>query len=399
MIELDAQNQMVSKSMNLEKYSKLKGQTFIFRIGSYNNLGGAETKAITLAEILKNDIGANVLFLANGGNGVVKQVLDDKGFKTLVFKYDLKAKPFKKAINIFRQIQFLKKYKPDFILPWSSDNCKSILPFWKLTGAKYAWWNMQDEGRGLYKTANEKKLLLSASEIVSNSLAGQMFINETYNIPKNQIKLYNNPTELPEISKIKPVWKQRLGLSKDTLIVSMMANITRWKDHETLFKAWKLVVNHFEQKHIKIKLLLAGDCREITKELKVLGFDLNISDSVIFLGSILEVNALILESDLIVHSSNHEGCPNAVCEAMALKKPVVGTDIPGVREALSNKYEQYTLTSPNDGKDLAEKIIYLIQNPELSDSIAAFNRNRIAENYTLHGMVDTLFEGFVNHLD
>ena len=33
--------------MSLESHKvKLKGKTFIFRIGSYNNLGGAETKAI-----------------------------------------------------------------------------------------------------------------------------------------------------------------------------------------------------------------------------------------------------------------------------------------------------------------------------------------------------------------
>jgi glycosyltransferase involved in cell wall biosynthesis len=382
--------------MNIKPYkAKLEGKTFIFRIGSYNNLGGAETKAITMAEILKDKIGAKVLFLANGGDGILKQVLTDKGFETLVFKYDLKAKPFKKVLNIVRQILFLRKLKPDFILPWSSDNCKSILPFWKYTGAKYAWWNMQDEGRGLYKTPNEKKLLVEASEIISNSLAGQIFITETYGIPKAQIKLYNNPTELPDMSTVKPMWRKRLGIAKDTLVVSMMANITRYKDHNTLFRAWKLVVDHFKNKDIKVKLLLAGDCRETTQELKVIGFDLNISDSVVFLGSILEVNALILESDLVVHSSNHEGCPNAICEAMALEKPAVGTDIPGVREALSDKFENYTLSKPNNEKDLADKLIYMLEHPKLASEIAKFNKRRIETEYTLQGMVDTLLPPFV----
>jgi glycosyltransferase involved in cell wall biosynthesis len=382
--------------MDINNYKeKLGNKIFIFKIGSYNNLGGAETKAITMAEILKNEIGAKVLFLANGGDGILKQVLKDKGYETLVFSYNLKAKPFKKAMNIVKQILFLRKFKPDFILPWSSDNCKSILPFWKYTGAKYAWWNMQDEGRGLYKTANEKKLLLEASEIISNSLAGQIFITETYGITKDQIKLYNNPTEIPDVSKLKPFWRQRLDIAQDTLVVSMMANITKWKDHKTLFKAWKIVADHFNNKGVKIKLLLAGDCRETTQELKVLGFDLNISDSVVFLGSILEVNELIIESDLIVHSSNHEGCPNAVCEAMALEKPVVGTDIPGVREALSDKFENYTLSIPNNDNDLAEKLIYMIEHPELANEIAQFNKKRIETDYTLQGMIDTLLPAFV----
>lgn len=382
--------------MNLEPYKeKLKGKTFIFKIGTYNNLGGAETKAITLAEILKDDIGAKVIFLANGGDGIVKQLLNEKGFETLVFKYNLKAKPLKKAISIFNQILFLRKLKPDFILPWSSDNCKSILPFWKYTGAKYAWWNMQDEGRGLYKTPNEKKLLLEATEIISNSIAGQIFIHDTYGIPNEQIKLYNNPTEIPDSSAIKPVWRSRLRISEDTLLVSMIANITQYKDHHTLFKAWAIVQEHFNKKGIAVKLLLAGDCRETATSLKVLGFDLNISGSIIFLGSILEINALVLESDLVVHSSNHEGCPNAVCEAMALEKPVVGTDIPGVREALSDKYENYTLTKPNDETDLAIKLIFMLENPKLAEEIAVFNKHRITTEYSLDNMIDTLFPIFL----
>ena len=386
--------------MNIEKYKeKLEGKTFIFKVGSYNNLGGAETKAITMAEILKDEIGAKVLFLANGGDGLLKQVLKEKGFETLVFKYNLKAKPFKKALNILKQILFLRKLKPDFILPWSSDNCKSILPFWKWTGAKYAWWNMQDEGRGLYKTPNEKKLLLEASEIISNSLAGQIFINETYDIPKKQIKLYNNPTEIPDISKVKPFWRQQLNLDNDVLIVSMMANITRYKDHKTLFKAWQIVEKHFEKQEKKVMLLLAGDCRDTTKDLKVLGFDLGISNSIKFLGSILEVNELILDSELVVHSSNHEGCPNAVCEAMALEKAVVGTDIPGVREALSGTYEEYTLTIRNDERDLGNKLIFMLEHPDLAKEIGIFNKNRTKTEYTLQGMVDTLLPAFIKHLD
>lgn len=383
--------------MNLEPYKeKLGGKTFIFKIGTYNNLGGAEAKAIAIAEILKNIIGAKVYFLANGGDGVIKEILNKNRIETLVFNYDLNAKPFRKGMNIIKQILFLRQFKPDFILPWSSDNCKSILPFWRLTGAKYVWWNMQDEGRGLYKTPNEKKLLLEASEIISNSIAGQIFIHETYGIPKEQIKLYNNPTEIPDSSIIKPVWRTRLKIPKDTLVVSMIANITYYKDHYTLLKAWADVQEHFNNKGIVVKLLLAGDCRETTASLKVLGFDLNISGSVFFLGSILDVNALIFESDLVVHSSNHEGCPNAVCEAMALQKPVVGTDIPGVREALSDKYENYTLTKPNDKTDLAQKLIFMLENPKLGNEIAVFNNQRIASEYTLDNMINTLFPTFVN---
>jgi glycosyltransferase involved in cell wall biosynthesis len=258
---------------------------------------------------------------------------------------------------------------------------------------------MQDEGRGLYKTKNEEKLLNEATDIISNSIAGKEFIEENYNINGKNIILYNNPTPIPDKTSLKLEWRQKLNIDTKTILVSMFANITRFKDHFTLFKAWKLVLNHFEPKGQKLKLILAGACRETTNELKILGFDLNIAHSVIFAGSVLEVNELMHESDLVVHSSNTEGCPNAVCEAMALEKPVVGTDIPGCREALTDKYENSTLTVPNDPEDLAQKIIGMLEDKQKAKEIAFFNKQHIATEYTLENMIEKLFPLFVRALD
>ncbi len=386
--------------MNLEllKYkTALQNKVFIFKVGSYNNVGGAETKAITLAEILKNEIGAKVYFLANGGDGDLKSRLLDGGFECLVFPFQVHKQPHKKALIHLRQIMFLRKYKPDYILPWSSDNNKAILPFWRWTGAKYAWWNMQDEGRGLYKNKNEEKLMKEASNIISNSIAGLEFITNNYNIRKEDIVLYNNPTEPTNINELKPIWRKKLSIDNETLVVSMFANLIPFKDHLTLVKSWKKVVNHFSLQNTKIQLLLAGRGRQpTTNQIKILAFDLGIADSITLLGSISEVKELMLESDLVVHSSNTEGCPNAVCEAMSVGKAVVATDIPGDREALSEKFEQYTLSIPNNPDDLAKKMIKVLEDKQLANDIGAFNKQRIETEYTLEGMVNTLFPLFLN---
>ncbi len=377
---------------------KLKGKNFIFKVGSYNNVGGAETKAITVAEILK-DMGANVSFVAKDGNGDLKTRLDQLGIPTLIFPYYFKINKFRKVIQIIRQILFLRKLKPDFILPWSSDNCKAILPYWRFTGAKYAWWNMQDEGRGLYKTPFEKKLMLEATDIISNSLAGKEFITESYGINPDNIVLYNNPTYVPDKNSIKKIWREKLGVDSDTLVVSMLANIIEFKDHKTLVKSWKMVADHFNLKGKKVMLLLAGRLEQpLTNQIKIMAFDLNLSNSIKFLGSISEVNELIMDSDLVVHSSNTEGCPNSVCEAMALGKAVIATDITGDREAVSDKFEDWTLSKPNDPNDLSNKLIRLLENPDKCAEIGTYNQQRIANVYTLDGMIETLFSRFVNVL-
>jgi len=127
-----------------------------------------------------------------------------------------------------------------------------------------------------------------------------------------------------------------------------------------------------------------------------LAFDLGIADSIKLLGSIKTTNSLILESDLIVHSSNKEGVPNVLCEAMALQKAVVATDIPGDREALTDTYQDYTLSKPNNPKDLADKIIYLLEHPQLKEEIGVYNFERVKAHYTTEHMISVFLDSFKN---
>ena len=384
--------------MIIDDYKKLKGKTFLIKIGSYNNFGGAETQSLILARVLKNELNANVIFIADGGEGIVKEIYNKEGFETLTFYFRIKGSRLEKLIDSIKFIRFLRDLKPDFILPYSSDNGKKILNGWRYTGAKYAWWNMQDEGRFLFKTKHEEKLLKGVTAIVSNSFVGSEFLQKNYSLDTKKIIQYNNPIDVPDISLIKPLWRNKLKLEPDALVVSMIANLTIWKDHDTLLRAWKFVLAHFNTKQQPIYLLLAGDTRDTTKDLKVLAFDLEISQSVKMLGSIQETNTLIMESTLVVHSSNKEGVPNVICEAMALEKPVVATNISGNKEAVSETYSIHTLSEPNNPNDLSQKIIAMLENTSLAEQIGVYNKQRIVNNYTKSQMVKIFLDSFIKHL-
>lgn len=385
--------------MKLASYTdQLKGKTFIFFIGHYYHLGGAEAAAIKLAKELKKRYNAQIIFVAGSETGKIKKDLDQLEFKTLYFKFDYKAKFYKKIPAYFKLIRLIRKHKADFLLPYVAGNNKMVLPIWKYTGAKYAWWMQQDEGRDLYKTPFEKRVIKMASAIISNSEVGMDFINEAYDIPKSKMVHYNNVIEVPDKENLKPYWRQKLDIDSNALIVSMVANITPFKDHETLLKAWALVVKHFKQQKQSIYLLLAGQPKNDTiTELKLIGFDLNISESVRFLGGTDKTNELIYESDLVVHSSLKEGCPNAVCEAMALEKAVVGTNIPGNAEALTRTYESLCLAEPKNHTDLAKKIIFLLEHPNKQRVIGSFNKKRIIEHYNEEQMLEKITSSFVAH--
>ena len=378
--------------MNLASYKDhLQGKTFMFFIGHYYHLGGAEAAAIILAKELQKRFEAHIIFLAGSQLGKVRNELESYGFKTLYFPFDYKATPIRKLPSYVKLIRLLRKVKPDFLLPYVAGNNKMVLPIWKYTGAKYAWWMQQDEGRDLYKTKFEKWCLSRATAIISNSEVGMDFIAESYGIDKKSMVHYNNLIYIPDADKLESYWRTKLQISSNDLVVSMIANITPFKDHATLFKAWAKVVEYFNSKGQKTHLLLAGQPKEETlASLKILGFDLNLSPSVHFLGSTTNTNELIKESNLMVHSSLTEGCPNAVCEAMALGKAVVGTDIPGNSEALTRTYQNVCLAAPQNPEDLAVKIIHLLENEALRKKIDAFNANRIIEHYNVEQMLEKI---------
>jgi glycosyltransferase involved in cell wall biosynthesis len=68
-------------------------------------------------------------------------------------------------------------------------------------------------------------------------------------------------------------------------------------------------------------------------------------------------------------------------EGMASQRPVVLSDIPGVREVIEDGKEGL-LSRPVDPNDIAEKVNILLDDPELRDSMGRRGRKRVLENFT-----------------
>lgn len=109
---------------------------------------------------------------------------------------------------------------------------------------------------------------------------------------------------------------------------------------------------------------------DLEKELKRLTVDLGIENSVIFEGFKTDVHKRIENSDIYVMSSDFEGLPNSLMEAMAMGFPVISTDCPagGPSEVIENG-ENGILVPVGDVKVLTKAISDLISNEELKDRI------------------------------
>jgi glycosyltransferase involved in cell wall biosynthesis len=355
-------------------------------IGTLAHMGGAERQALYLVEHLKN-LGVDVEVLAFEDGSVIRQELDALGVKAMAFSYYFRWPKAKRARALFALTRLLRnEVRPDALLPFVGIHSKTIAQAWPYTNAKFCWWNQQDEGRDLTGTPVEARLLRKVSSINSNSFAGRDFLAATYGLAPESIHVYNNGTPLPSEIPSAGAWRTALSLGRRK-IVSMIANVTAYKDHATLIDAWPRVASQFDDESRPV-LLLAGHLRErdTADALKIRAFERGLSgDDIRFLGPVDDVASLLADSDLVVHSSLTEGCPNAVCEAMAMERAVVATDIPGTRQALGDGGARW-LAAPRDADDLASRIIVMLQNDELRREEARRNRERIASEFRIDSM-------------
>ncbi|HEV8632610.1 MAG TPA: glycosyltransferase, partial [Thermoanaerobaculia bacterium] len=188
-----------------------------------------------------------------------------------------------------------------------------------------------------------------------------------------KVTIIANAVDLPAPALDRARWRERLRVTAATPLVCMVANLHRYKDHATLVAAWRRVVDGGAGP--SPVLLLAGRRGDTAGKVESLVARLALGESVQLLGEVDDVAGLLAAVDLFAFSSRHEGCPNAVLEAMAAGLPVVATDDPGNREALGP--EGYFVAS-GDSAALADAIVRLLADPERRRAEGTRNRQRIA---------------------
>lgn len=118
--------------------------------------------------------------------------------------------------------------------------------------------------------------------------------------------------------------------------------LTEQKNHALLIKAFAGIT----AKYPAYKLVIYGD-GPLRKDLELLASNLGIADKVSFPGYTTEIRKKIERSSLFVLSSDFEGMPNALMEAMALGVPCISTDCKGGGREISDKKRDKWIANPH----------------------------------------------------
>jgi glycosyltransferase involved in cell wall biosynthesis len=150
------------------------------------------------------------------------------------------------------------------------------------------------------------------------------------------------------------------------------------KDQKTIIRAMQQLPDNY---HLYLvgggESDLRADCENLTKEL-------NLTTRVHFLGVRTDVPQLLKESDVVVMSSHWEGFGLAAAEGMAAGKPVIATDVDGLREVVSGAG---VLFPHEDSRQLATEIKKLATDTDYYQAVAARCQER-AMQFDISKMVD-----------
>lgn len=194
----------------------------------------------------------------------------------------------------------------------------------------------------------------------------------------NGIDIHNkfNPKKLkPEIlGEI----KSELGIINSDFVFSFVGRFVREKGIYELVEAF----NQLNAKYSNVKLLLIGglldserdqDISERMREWKS-------NNNIIITGIRSDIPELQAISNVFVLPSYREGLPRSIIEAMAMKRPVIATNIRGCREEVIDNKTGFLVEKQNV-QQLYDRMLFLYQNKAVGKTFGERARDVVEEEY------------------
>lgn len=171
-----------------------------------------------------------------------------------------------------------------------------------------------------------------------------------------------------------PDIRMKLGIHHDEIVIANVAVLNERKGQHYLINAIAEL-----RKQYPVHLLLVGE-GSFRETLENCVKEINAIEFVHFLGRRSDVNVVLANSDLFVLSSNHEGLPNSLMEAMAMGLPCIATDVGGVRQLITNSSQGFVIPPKNPQKIVAA-ITYYLDNKKVMKEVGKNAYEIICKNY------------------
>jgi len=204
----------------------------------------------------------------------------------------------------------------------------------RLTGAALVLHeHFADPAMPAYQALADRLLAPLTDRAIAVSGSTRDFLVGQRHVPAGKVRLIWNGAPLadfaPAPADAVSAARAGLGIPADAPVVGAIARLSAQKGHRTLLDAAPRVLATLPE----ARFLIVGDGDQM-EPLRAQAAALGIAARVVFAGHRSDVRTLLGASDVFCISSNYEGTPLTLFEAMAAGRAIVSTAVDGCREVL-----------------------------------------------------------------
>lgn len=319
--------------------------------------GGAERIVYQLADSLRDRCG--MICVASAGGCHVEE-LEAEGIRHFQID-DLEQKNPLVILRTFLSLsRIVRRYKINIIHSHHrmaavyAQALKLLFPKLKLV---YTAHNVFRDKKHLTRAALRNTAVVAVGYGVRDNLT------DFYDIAQTSVKVIHNAIH-PEPSSEKyqnqtlSEWKAR-----GTELVGVIGRLSEQKGIDVFLR----VIADLKSRGRQVRGIIIGDGEERNR-LVCMSHELGIDEKILFLGYQEHVSTLISQLDLVVMPSRWEGFPLLVLEVFAEKKTIVGSNISGINEIITDG-ENGRLVTKDEPDLFADAVCELLEHPEIRDKM------------------------------
>ena len=214
-------------------------------------------------------------------------------------------------------------------------------------------------------------------------------------LPPNKVTvIHNGINQRPPIGIAgTAALRREFGIGPGQFVVGTVGRLEQQKGLDLLLASVPAVA----AAHPDVRFMIVGG-GALEAELKEQARALRILDRVIFTGWRADAVALIEMFDCFVQTSNYEGLPMVLLEAMSLAKPIIACSVGGVPEVVEHEQTGLTVNS-RDAAEFARVVLRLIGDSEMTMRFGRLARARYEESFTAQAMASRYQQLYEQFLD